>query len=157
MSITQFWPLHVDSQLVLQGIMYWYIGILWIAYLSLLLIKFVSPSIYSTINGIKQKNEKLLGILMFVMLIIGIFWIANVGLNGSVIFNNVEIPPADESSTNPLIHGALFLVAIIPCVLILGSKRVSGKKKLLWFLAILIASWPGYLYFYIKTSKTTAE
>lgn len=41
------------------------------------------------------------------------------------------------------------LVTILPSVLALMSQKVSGDKKLIWFLLSLFMSWIGFLAFYL--------
>lgn len=43
---------------------------------------------------------------------------------------------------------AVFAIGILPCLMALLSTKVSGGKKLIWFLLSFTFSWLGYLVYY---------
>ena len=52
---------------------------------------------------------------------------------------------------------SLLIVSSLPPFFILYSKRVSGGKKLLWFLLTSVLSWFAYVPFLLLTRKTDAS
>ena len=47
----------------------------------------------------------------------------------------------------------LLFISILPLILVVASKRVSGSTKALWIIIIIILSWLGFIIFLIANPK----
>jgi len=47
----------------------------------------------------------------------------------------------------------IFLIAFVPPILVLSSKRAHGGAKFGWFIGAVVFSWIGYIVFMMVTSK----
>ena len=56
-----------------------------------------------------------------------------------------------------IIFLVMFTFWIIPVLFVAYSKKVSGKEKLAWILAITFISWFAWLFFVLLAPVTTAK
>ena len=47
----------------------------------------------------------------------------------------------------------IFISIVIPIILIVKSKRVSGAAKTLWIIIVILISWLGFIVFLIANPK----
>jgi hypothetical protein len=50
-----------------------------------------------------------------------------------------------------------FLVFLLPCIIVLASKRAAGAAKFGWLIIAFFFSWIGLAAFFIMTQKTTGQ
>lgn len=51
----------------------------------------------------------------------------------------------------------IILMLILPCILSLMSKKVSGDQKVIWFLMSFALWWVGYLIYYFVVVRKIAK
>lgn len=153
MQLTDIWPLQEINQQTLFVILAWIISIQFALLIFNKVIKYVFPRLNSLVSKFKESNSVTLKniywiIVLITFILVGL-WFANIILNGSVPFKNMELPTRPEPRGGLPFAGIAFLIMILPCFLVLGSGKVRGMSKLRWFVGVLIATWPAYILFLV--------